>query len=131
MPNGGDNGNHGLIGGNGGVQNPNAGRNDPGGAPAGGYSNGTNNTGGLQHNLGSSNLGATNRGASNLGSERADNAGYGSRGWDQNRSRMSGDGAMNRMESKRGRASMAGRQRMARGHAPAQHHFGGGGGRRR
>lgn len=126
MPNGGDNGNHGLIGGTGGVQNPNAGRNGPGVAPAGGYTNGMNNTGGLQHNLG-----ATNHGASNLGSERADNTSYGSRGWDQNRSRMSGDGAMNRTESNRGRASMAGRQRVAREHTPAQHHFGGGGGRRR
>lgn len=50
-------------------------------------------------------------------------------GAEQNRSRMSADGRMNRMESNRGRDSMAGRHsqpRMAREHAPAEHHFGGG-----
>jgi hypothetical protein len=41
MPNGGANGNRGLIGGRGGVQNPNAGMNGPGVAPAGGYHNDT------------------------------------------------------------------------------------------
>jgi Protein of unknown function (DUF3300) len=41
MPNGGDNGNHGLIGGKNSVQNPNAGKNGPGVAPAGGYHNDT------------------------------------------------------------------------------------------
>ncbi len=57
-----------------------------------------------------------------------------SMGADQNRSRFSGDGAANRVESNRGRESMAGRrpqQHMARMHAPAPHHFSGGGGRRR
>jgi len=135
MPNGGENGNHGLIGGNGGVQNPNAGRNGPGVAPAGGYGNGMNNTGGLQHSgpssLGSSNMEASNRGASGLGAERANDSSYGSRGWNQNRSRMSGDGAMNRAESNRGRRSMMGR----REHMGRQHFGGGhrsfGGGRRR
>jgi hypothetical protein len=123
QPNGGHNGDHGLIGGNGGVQNPNAGRNGPGVAPAGGYSNGMNNTGGQQHFA-----------SNNLGAQHTNNTGYASRGWDQNRSRISGDGAMNRAESNRGRASMAGRrpqEHMAREHAPAEHHFGGGGGRRR
>jgi len=136
QPNGGDNGNHGLIGGNGGVQNPNAGMNGPGVAPAGGYSNGMNNTGGVQHgapsNLASSNLGASNRGTSNLGAQRASDS-SGNRGWNQDRSRMSGDGTANRMESRRGRESMAGRrpqQHMAREHAPAQHHSSGGGRRR-
>ncbi|MGB7434755.1 MAG: DUF3300 domain-containing protein [Candidatus Acidiferrum sp.] len=127
MPNGGANGNHGLIGGNGGVQNPNAGRNGPGVAPAGGYSNGMNNTGGEQH------MASNNLGSSSLGAEHANDSSYGSRGWNQNRSRMSGDGAMNRAESNRGRASMASRrpqQHMMRQHAPAEH-FGGGGGRRR
>jgi len=37
QPNGGNNGNHGLIGGNGGVRDKNAGMNGPGVAPAGGY----------------------------------------------------------------------------------------------
>jgi hypothetical protein len=40
-PNGGHNGDHGLIGGKGSVQNPNAGKNGPGVAPAGGYHNDT------------------------------------------------------------------------------------------
>lgn len=144
QPNGGNNGNHGLIGGNNGVRNPNAGMNGPGVAPPGGYSNGMNNTGGLQRTA-SNNLGAerssgpqqvaSNKlGSSNLGAERAGDNSYGSRGWDQNRSRMSGDGGMNRAESNRGRASMAGRrpqQHMMRQHAPAEHHSSGGGGRRR
>jgi Protein of unknown function (DUF3300) len=127
MPNGGDNGNHGLIGGNGGVQNPNAGRNGPGVAPAGGYSNGMNNAGGAQH------VASNNLGSSNLGAERGNESGYGSRmgSANQNRSHMSGDGAASRMESNRGRRSMMGR----REHMGRQHFGGGhrsfGGGRRR
>ncbi|HUN62414.1 MAG TPA: DUF3300 domain-containing protein [Candidatus Sulfotelmatobacter sp.] len=110
-PNGGNNGNHGLIGGNGGVQNRNAGMNGPGVAPPGGYHN--------DGHQGGTYLGASNdrSNARNLGS-----------------SRMSGDGTRSRMESNRGRESMAGRrpqQHMAREHAPAEHHSGGGGGRRR
>jgi hypothetical protein len=73
-PNGGANGNHGQIGGNGGVQRA---------------------------------------------STRAE----------QNRSRMSGDGGMNRMESNRGRESRAGRapqQHAMHQHMPAEHHSGGG-----
>ncbi|MGB7728562.1 MAG: DUF3300 domain-containing protein [Candidatus Acidiferrum sp.] len=105
VPNGGNNGNHGLIGGNNGVQNPNAGMNGPGVAPANGYHNDDRN------------LQARNDNRSNLGS-----------------SRMSGDGRTNRAESTRGHASMT-RQRpqqhQVRQHAPVQHHSSGGGGRRR
>jgi hypothetical protein len=107
VPNGGNNGNHGLIGGNNGVQNHNAGMNGPGVAPAGGY-----------HNDGR-NPQASNNNRSNLGA-----------------SRMSGDGRNNRAESTRGHASMA-RQRpqqhqVRQQHAPVEHHSsGGGGGRRR
>ncbi len=103
VPNGGNNGNHGLIGGNNGVQNPNAGMNGPGVAPANGYHNDDRN------------LQARNDNRSNLGS-----------------SRMSGDGRTNRAESTRGHASMA-RQRpqhQVRQHTPAEHHFSGGGRRR-
>lgn len=126
QPNGGDNGNHGLIGGNGGVQNPNAGMNGPGVAPNGGYTNGMNNTGGLQH------VASNNVASRNLGAQRDSDNAYGSRSWNQSRSRMSGDGAMNRTESNRGHASMA-RQRpehMPREHAPAEHHSSAGGRRR-
>ncbi len=104
LPNGGNNGNHGLIGGNNGVQNPNAGMNGPGVAPAGGY-----------HNDGR-NFQARNDNRSNPGS-----------------SRMSGDGRTNRAESTRGNASMA-RQRpqqhQVRQHAPVEHQSSGGGRRR-
>ncbi len=98
MPNGGNNGNRGLIGGNGGKQHTNAGSN----------------------------------GSQMLGQSRNDSSHFG--GADQNRSRFSGDGGANRMESNRGRNSMAGRrpqQHMARMHEPAQHRSFGGGGRRR
>ncbi|MGA2426970.1 MAG: DUF3300 domain-containing protein [Candidatus Acidiferrum sp.] len=145
MPNGGANGNHGLIGGNGGVQNPNAGRNGPGVAPAGGYSNGMNNTGGLQQRTASNNLAATNRepnslgasrpGTNGPGAERSNEGSFGDRSWNQNNSRMSGNGATSRAESNRGRSSMAGRrpqQRMVRQqHMGGERHFGGGGGGRR
>jgi Protein of unknown function (DUF3300) len=96
MPNGGNNGNHGLIGGNGGVQHT-----------------------------------ASNNMA---GQSLAQNRNNGDRfsGADQNRSRFSGDGSRDRLESNRGRDSMAHRSqpRMAREHAPTEHR-GGGGGRRR
>jgi len=98
-PNGGNNGNHGLIGGNGGVQRSSA---------------------------------PTNGGGQMLGQNRSED--NHSMGAEQNRSRFSGDGAANRMESNRGRESMAGRrpqQHAARMHAPAQHRSFGGGGRRR
>jgi hypothetical protein len=99
LPNGGNNGNHGLIGGNGGVQHAST---------------------------------APNNGGQMFGRNRSED--NHSMGADQNRSRFSGDGSANRMESNRGRASMAGRrpqQHMARMHAPAQHRSFGGGGRRR
>jgi hypothetical protein len=106
QPNGGANGNRGLIGGNGGVQDKNAGRNGPGVAPAGGYNN----------------LGQEARNENRMGDSR------------MNSSRMSGDGRTNRMESDRGRQSMAGRrpqQHMERQHEPMARRGGGGGGRRR
>ncbi len=98
-PNGGNNGNHGLIGGNGGVQHA---------------------------------ITAPNNGGQMPGQSRNDNSHFGS--VDQNRSRLSGDGSANRMESNRGRDSMAGRrpqQHVARMHTPAQHRSFGGEGRRR
>ena len=113
-PNGGNNGNHGLIGGNNGVQNPNAGMNGPGVAPPGGYHNDGRDP---NSKGGNSNLQARNDNRSNLGS-----------------SHMSGHGRTNRMESYRGRSSMAGRppQRVeATQHAHVQHNASRGGGRRR
>ena len=110
QPNGGNNGNHGLIGGNGGVQNPNAGETQPGlGAKP-------DSSGGVQHPAQPKNRGSQSFSA-------------------QNHSRFSGDGAANRAESNRGHNSLAANrppQRMAREqHAPAEHHSGGGGGGRR
>lgn len=99
VPNGGNNGNHGLIGGNGGVQRTNA-------TPSNGGQTFAQNRGQENHSMGA----------------------------EQNRSRFSGDGSANRLESNRGRESMAGRrpqEHMARMHAPAQHRSFGGGGRRR
>jgi len=116
QPNGGHNGDHGLIGGNGGVQHPSgiqphADGNSWGDRGPNGGHNGDHGliggNGGIQHTA-------------------ADNR-------DRNSSRMSGDGRANRMESNRGRGSMEGRRsqpRMARTHAPAEHHSGGGGRRR-
>ena len=124
QPNGGNNGNHGLIGGNGGVQNPNAGQNVASAKPAA-------ETNGM---LGGSRMAGSEPTRSNnsqLGQQHSNNR-YASA--DQNRSRWSGDGNANRVESNRGHNSMAGRrpqQRMARTHAPVEHHSGGGGGRRR
>ena len=111
MPNGGNNGNHGLIGGKGGVQNQNAGLNGPGVAPNGGYHN--NRLNGGSHELG----------AANNDRLMASNPG---------RSRLSGDGADNRAESYRGRGSMAGRhpQPHMRQRASAERHFSAGGHRR-
>jgi hypothetical protein len=122
LPNGGNNGNHGLIGGNGGVQHastPNGGANGNHGLIGG--------NGGVQHAST-----PTNNGGQMLGQSRSED--NHSMGAEQNRSRASGDGAANRAESNRGRGSMAGRrpqQHMARTHAPAPHRSSGGGGRRR
>ncbi len=115
QPNGGNNGNHGLIGGNGGVQHPaetpHADGSKWGDRGPNGGDNGNHGmiggNGGVQHTA------TDNRAANN--------------------SRMSGDGRTNRMESNRGRGSMAGRRpqaHVARTHAPAEHHSGGGGRRR-
>jgi Protein of unknown function (DUF3300) len=115
-PNGGNNGDHGLIGGNGGVQHasgtePHADGTSWGDRGPNGGHNGDHGliggNGGVQHTA-------------------ADNP-------NRNRSRMSGNGTASRMESNRGRASMAGRRsqpRVARTHAPAEHRSGGGGRRR-
>jgi len=122
QPNGGKNGNHGLIGGNGGVQNPNAGQNVATAKPAGA----NNSMPGAQHTAGPE---PTRN--DQLGQQHSNNRYAGA---DQNRSRWSGDGNANRAERNRGRNSMAGRhpqQHMAREHAPAEHHSGGGGGHRR
>jgi hypothetical protein len=136
QPNGGHNGDHGLIGGNGGVQHPSGTQPHADGSswgdrgPNGGH-NGDHGmiggNGGVQHAST-----APNNGVQMLGQSHNDNSHFG--GADQNRSRFSGNGSANRMESNRGRDSMAGRrpqQHMARMHAPAQHRSFGGGGRRR
>jgi uncharacterized protein DUF3300 len=119
-PNGGANGDHGLIGGNGGVEHgPNGGRNGDGGLIGG-------NGGVRDKNAGMNGPGVAPSGGYH---DRNDN-----RVASNNRPRMSGNGAANRSESERGRGSMAGRrpqQHMARTHAPAEHHSSGGGGRRR
>jgi Protein of unknown function (DUF3300) len=112
-PNGGNNGNHGLIGGNGGVQKTGL-----------GTSSGGVQRAGQAPNSGGGQLLAQNHneGSRSLGSE-------------QSRSRFAGNGAANRAESNRGWGSMAGRRsqpRMAQEHAPMQHRSsGGGGGHRR
>jgi Protein of unknown function (DUF3300) len=100
-PDGGRNGDHGLIGGNGGVQNPNAGRNGPGVAPAGGYHDDRGADSHAQH---------VNTSAS--------------------RSRVSNDGHAARSESNRGHASVN-HSRASHPHASAPHHSSGGGGHRR
>jgi hypothetical protein len=111
QPNGGHNGDHGLIGGNGGVQHPS----------------------GTQPHADGSSWG--DRGPN--GGHNGDHGMIGGNGGVQhaaadNHSRMSGDGRANRMESNRGRGSMERRSqpRMARTHAPAEHRSGGGGRRR-
>jgi hypothetical protein len=149
QPNGGHNGDHGLIGGNGGVQNPNAGA-----TPNGGH-NGDHGMIGGQGGVQNSNAGAAPNGgrngdhgmiggqggvqhatATNLGHKQNNDGNNRTHfdGSNQNRSRMSGEGAANRAESNRGHASMARRspqQHMVRQHAPVEHHPTGGGGRRR
>jgi hypothetical protein len=115
-PNGGHNGDHGLIGGNGGVQHPD-GTPHADGSRWGdrGPNGGQNGNGGM--------IGGNGGVQRTAGDDRG-----------RNDSRMSGDGRANRMESNRGRGSMGGRRsqpRMARMHAPAEHHSGGGGGGRR
>ena len=106
LPNGGNNGNHGLIGGNGGVQHasaPNGGANGNHGLIGG--------NGGVQHTR------AHPRTTAARCSVKA--AAKTTTPWarEQNRSRVSGDGAANRAESNRGRGSMAGRS-SATAHGP-------------
>jgi Protein of unknown function (DUF3300) len=133
-PNGGQNGDHGLIGGNGGVQHPapphadgtSWGDRGPNGGQNGDHGM-IGGNGGVQH-AGT----APNNGGQMLGQNRGGDTH--TMGAAQNRSRFSGNGAANRMESNRGRGSMAGRrpqQHVARMHAPVQHRPSGGGGRRR
>jgi hypothetical protein len=116
QPNGGNNGNHGLIGGNGGVQHPNGTVPHADGSSWGdrGPNGGQNGDHGM--------IGGNGGVQRTAGDDRG-----------RNDSRMSGDGRANRVESNRGRGSMGGRQsqpRMARMHAPAEHRSSGGGRRR-
>jgi hypothetical protein len=132
LPNGGANGNHGLIGGNGGVQNPNAGTTQSAlGARPNADANA--NHGLIGGNGGVQRTGeASNNGGQLLAQNRSNDNRFA--GAEQNRSRFSGDGASNRAESNRGWGSMAGRgqqPRMARGRAPMGNRSFGGGGRRR
>jgi hypothetical protein len=116
QPNGGHNGDHGLIGGNGGVQHPYGTQPHADGSSWG--DRGPNGGHNGDHGLIGGNGGVQRTAAGNAGG---------------NHSRMSGDGRANRMESNRGRGSMEGRRsqpRMARTHAPAEHHSGGVGRRR-
>ena len=112
VPHGGDNGNHGLMGGNGGVEHP----------PNGG-ANGNNGMIGGQGGVRDRNAGMNGPGV-------APKNGY----HDVPRSHMAGDGRTARAENNRGRASMARSshphpQHEAHAH-PVAHHSGGGGRRR-
>jgi Protein of unknown function (DUF3300) len=132
QPNGGHNGDHGLIGGNGGVQHPDGTPHADGSSwgdrgPNGGQ-NGNHGmiggNGGVQH------ASTTPNNGGQLGQNRSADTHPSA---EQNRSRISGNGSTNRMESNRGRSSMAGRrpqQHVARTHAPVEHHSSGGGRRR-
>lgn len=101
-PNGGDNGNHGLIGGNGGVRDKNAGMNGPGVAPAGGY-----------HDRDQNRLTSASQDRSRM----SGNGGA---------SRMESQRGHDSMAGRRPQ------QHMTHEHAPAMHHSsGGGGGHRR
>ena len=147
QPNGGHNGDHGLIGGNGGVQHPDGtphataalgrpwsewraerqSRNDGGNGGVQRASHRRQLWGDRGPNGGQNGNHGMIGGNGGVQRAAADNG-------DRNSSRMSGDGRANRMESNRGRGSMEGRrpqQHMARTHAPAEHHSGGGGGGRR
>lgn len=115
QPNGGHNGDHGLIGGNGGVQHPDGTPHADGSRWGDRGPNGGQNG---HHGMIGGNGGVQRTAADNR---------------DRDNSRMSGDGRANRMESNRGRGSMGGRRsqpHMARMHAPAEHRSGGGGRRR-
>jgi hypothetical protein len=125
QPNGGHNGDHGLIGGNGGVQHPSGTTPHADGSSWG--DRGPNGGQNGDHGMIGGNGGVRNQESANAGRSNTSNL---------NRSRMSGDGAANRAESNRGRSSMAARRpqphpQMARQRAPVEHRSSGGGGRRR
>ena len=147
QPNGGHNGDHGLIGGNGGVQHPDGTPHADGSSWGDRGPNGGNNgnhgmiggNGGVQHPNGTPHADGSSWG--DRGPNGGNNGDHGMIGGDggvqraaadnrdHNNSRMSGDGRANRMESNRGRGSMEGRRsqpHMARMHAPAEHQSGGG-----
>ena len=141
QPNGGNNGNHGLIGGNGGVEHgPDGGRNGDHGLIGGnggvdhGPNGGRNGDGGLIGGNG----GVRDKNAGMNGPGVAPAGGYHDRNENRvtsaPRSHMSGNGPAARSESNRGRASMN-RSRATHAshpHTSAPHHSsGGGGGHRR
>jgi len=136
-PNGGRNGDHGLIGGNGGVEHtgdrnqPNGGRNGDHGLIGG--------NGGVQHQPDGGRNGDHGLIGGNGGVQRDQHqTGFNNDRRDANRNRWGGDGNNNRAESNRGRTSM---RQPVQHRAPQEHfrapqqHFsaprGGGGGRRR
>jgi hypothetical protein len=122
-PDGGHNGDHGLIGGNGGVDHgPNGGRNGNGGLIGG--------DGGVRdRNAGMNGPGVAPNGGYH---DRTGNAGVQHMNASTSRSRMSGNGGVTRSESNRGHASM---NRSRAAHASHPHtsapHRSSGGGRRR
>jgi hypothetical protein len=128
QPNGGRNGNHGLIGGNGGVQHgPNGGRNGDHGliGGKGGVDHGPDGGRNTDHGEIGGNGGVQHPDQRNNDRDHDNNR------QNANRSRMSGDGNANRAESNRGRTSM---HQPAQHRAPQQHRSApprSGGGRRR
>jgi len=123
QPNGGNNGNHGLIGGSG-VQNPNAGQTIASAKPAG-----SNN--GMLGASRTTTPEPTRSNSGQLGQQHTSS--NRSLGAQQSRSRWSGDGNANRAESNRGHNSMTRshpQQHVAHEHAPAMHSGGGGAHRR-
>jgi hypothetical protein len=136
-PNGGRNGDHGLIGGNGGVEHtgdrnqPNGGRNGDHGLIGG--------NGGVQHQPDGGRNGDHGLIGGNGGVQRDQHqTGFDNDHRDANRNRWGGDGNNNRAESNRGRTSMRQpvqhREPQQHFRAPQQHFSaprGGGGGRRR
>jgi Protein of unknown function (DUF3300) len=116
QPNGGHNGDHGLIGGNGGVQKAAADSGDHGNVPAHAQPNGGRNG---DHGL--------------IGGNGGTQQHVAQRNNDQNRSRVDRNGAAERAASARGRSSMqrAPQHSTAQHHVSAPHTSGGGGGRRR
>jgi hypothetical protein len=141
QPNGGNNGDQGLIGGRGGVQNPNAGMNGPGVAPAGGYHNDTRGGGpkndqsgliGGEGGVRDKNAGMNGPGVAPAGGYHDKNQNRVDSGLGASRSHVSGDGRSSRMESNRGHASMhRAAEHHSEPHHSAPHHSGGGGGHRR